>query len=133
MTLDKKISQTKYISIGENPSSEDINNIQNKLLENGFAQIPQDYIELLCKYNGISFDDGNIYGISATNSSIKDIYKQNKTTDLSPELLILGEDSFDFLVYNKEKSLYQIIDSTDMEVLEVYTDINEAILYIIKI
>ena len=47
-------------------------------------------------------------------------------------ILILGQDEFDYLTYNAEKKYYQIIDKSDLEVLEDKLSIISGINQILK-
>ena len=108
---------------------------QKELVQNRNASLPHDFLEFLHRCNGISYDGAAIFGIAPEGRIFLDLVQANKMSPLSgfPELVILGCDEFDYLAYNAERRQYQIIDKEDSEVLEEYSDIEPAILHILKI
>ena len=133
MELKDLVNQTEYMGIGNPLDNEKLLNTQKKLHVENLPAIPQDFIAFLKEFNGLSYSDGNIYGVYPATTSCKDIYKQNISRPIDSDSLILGHDIFDLLIYNNQNSLYQIVDSNDLEVLEEYTELEDAILHILKI
>lgn len=108
---------------------------QKELTQNHNAMVPDSFLELLHLYNAINYDGANIFGISPEGKVFLDLVIANKMSRFSgkPQMVILGCDEFDYIAYNAQKSLYQIIDKEDMEVLEEYSDIEQALRHILKI
>lgn len=108
---------------------------QKELAQNRNAPLPKGFLEFLHRCNGISYDGAGIFGIAPEGRIFLDIVPANQMSPFSgcPELVILGCDEFDYLAYNAECRRYQIIDKEDLEVLEEYSDIEPAILHILKI
>ena len=81
------------------PLSLDVIEAQKALLKAGFVPLPEEFIGLLKTYNGLKADDGMIFGISPKNKDF-DIIAFNKAHNISEHKIILGFDSFDFLVFD---------------------------------
>ena len=113
----------------------DVIDTQKSLIENKIIPIPNSFINFLEKFNGINYHGGEIFGIRPPKRLAGDILEVNLKQErlLKSNYLFLGVDEFDYLVYNKEKNLYQIIDKVDLEVLEEYADVVKAISYILKV
>ncbi|MDR1694193.1 MAG: hypothetical protein LBR70_03255 [Lactobacillaceae bacterium] len=117
------------------PNSADIADTQRALVENKIATIPNSFIDFLESINGINYKGGEIFGINPPSNLAGDILDINLKQErfIKSKYIILGVDDFDYLVYNQEKSLYQIIDKSDLEVLEEYPEAERAISYILKV
>ena len=108
---------------------------QKELIQNGNAAIPESFLQFLRRYNGISYDGARIFGIATEGRIFLDIVPANQMSPFSGQnnLIILGCDEFDYLANNTECQQYQIIDKEDLEVLEEHSEIEPAILHILKI
>ena len=115
-------------------SNTSIINLQQQLKHQNFGLLPLEFAKLLYIYNGLSYNDGVICGIFEENN-FQDISSLNKAIShpLHKDLIFLGYDSFDYLAYNQKHQIYQIIDKSDLEVLEEYSDLSNAIQHILKI
>lgn len=113
----------------------DIADTQRMLVDNKIIPIPNSFINFLEVYNGINYKGGEIFGIKPPSNLSGDILDINIKQErlIKSNYLILGVDDFDYLVYNQKKSLYQIIDKSDLEVLEEYSEVEKAISYILKV
>lgn len=108
---------------------------QKDLVKNKIATLPESFVELLRHYNSIAHNGARIYGIMPGKENFYDIVTENRHLNLpaKQERIILGADNFDYLAYNQNKRVYQIIDKEDLEVLEEYQQIEPALLYMLKI
>lgn len=131
--LIKTIEKKEHLLKINKASTFDIISSQKKLVKNNIPKIPKELIEFLKIYNGIGYDDGYIYGIDVDKDILPNIIDKNLKLKNQSEYIIFGENTFDYLVYNEKKSLYQIIDKSDYEVIKEYKELSRAILYIIKI
>lgn len=113
----------------------DIAPFQQYLKENNIAPVPQDYLKLLQQYNGLSYNGGWLAGIHPRHNLFIDIYNLNKQVrhPLSQNTIILGVNDFDYMAFNHKWQVYQIIDKDDLEVLEEYQQLEQALNYILKI
>lgn len=115
-------------------STEQIIRTQQDLKINNIAAIPQDFTELLHQINTIEHDGCYLFGINPR-SYYLDIFAENEMINLpnKENLLILGYDDFDYLIYNQTKECYQIIDKDSIEVLQTFSNLTKAIKYLFKI
>ena len=115
-------------------SNTSIINLQQQLKHQNFAPLPLEFTKFLHIYNGLNYNDGVICGIYEENNH-QDISSINKSIShpLHKDLIFLGYDNFDYLAYNQKHQIYQIIDKSDLEVLEEYSDLSNAIQHILKI
>lgn len=108
----------------------------NKALERfHYCGLPQAYAEFLKECNGFQGEGCCLYGIYPEQGNFNDIVNANRGSgDFSNKTrIILGENEFDYLIYDKAKEEYQIVDKNDKEVLEEYNDLEEAIIHILKL
>lgn len=131
----KKIQITPNTGLGKPVDSRKIILCQKELMKNQIAPIPNPFLELLHTYNAISYDGAEIFGISPNEKFFLDILKANQMSPFTDKtkFVVLGCDEFDYMVYNTTNSTYQIIDKEDLEVLEEYTEIEQALYHILKI
>lgn len=131
----EQIRTTPNTGLGKPVDSRKIILCQKELMKNNIAPIPNSFLELLHTYNAISYDGAEIFGIFPNEKSFFDIVKANLMSPFNNKsnIVVLGCDEFDYMVYNTQGSTYQIIDKEDLEVLEEYTDIEQALYHILKI
>lgn len=129
-----KIKELPFGSVGNSSPSLHIISMQQDLKFNNLPTMPNEFTELLHHANTINYDGAFVFGINP-NSYFLDILSENLRLELSDSenLLILGGDNFEYLAYNQKDECYQIIDKEDMEVLETYSQLSEALSYILKI
>ena len=115
-------------------SSNSIINLQQQLTGNKKGSLPEEFVNFLHIYNGINYNGGVICGIYSY-GNLQDISTINETIKhpLHKDLSFLGYDDFDYLAYNQKYKVYQIIDKSDLEVLEEYSDFSSAAQHILKI
>lgn len=113
----------------------EIADAQRILVDNKISPIPNSFLNFLEHFNGIAYNGGEIFGVRPPNNLAGDIVDINLEQEvfIKSKYIILGIDDFDYLVFNNEKSLYQIVDKTDLEVLEEYSEVERAISYILKV
>jgi len=115
-------------------SSSSIINLQQQLAINKKGSLPEDFVKFLYFYNGINYNGGVICGIY-NHGNLQDILTINEQIKhpLHKDLSFIGYDDFDYLAYNQKHKVYQIIDKSDLEVLEEYSDFSSAAQHILKI
>ena len=95
--------------------------IAQKVLHNmGLDFIPQSYVNFLKSYNGLKFDGSYLFG--ATVDDDLDIIDKNEEMSKPQQTILLGYNDFDLLCFNYALKQYQIVDRTDFQVLENYTE-----------
>lgn len=109
-------------------------NCQKQLRQNNIAPIPEAYLELLHIYNGLYLNGTWLAGIhdDRTNLDLCLLNIQAKHP-LSRDIIILGCDDFDYLAFNHKWQAYQIIDKDDLEVLEEYQQLEQALNHLLKL
>lgn len=130
-----KIQSTPNAILGKPVDTTKIILCQKELAQNNVAPIPTQFLELLHNFNGVSYDGAQVFGIFPIEKTFQDIVKVNLISPFQDKSkrIVLGRDEFDYMTYNTQTSTYQIIDKEDLEVLEEYTDIEQALYYILKI
>lgn len=127
----------KNEEVGKNDAASAVQiNIANvKLRKNGINEIPQDFADMLQKYNGLSCDGNVIFGVDTKTMFFPDLVDVNcrilKDEDTS--CIILGQDEDNFLVYDYEPKKYRIIDQENFEEKIVTDDLTYAVAWILKI
>ena len=108
---------------------------QKALSKFGIAAMPKDFVELLHHINTLSLEGRHLFGIKPEPLNFMDIVNVNvfQKHVSSADNIILGDNEFDFLIYNNLRQSYLIIDKTDNKVLEEYSDLASAIYNILKI
>ena len=95
--------------------------LQRELNDNGFAAIPDGFMQILHLSNGISCNSAVILG-TFTNDPLKDIVSQNMRFETDKDNLLLGISEMDLFVYKPQEKVYQILDRDDAAVLEEYAE-----------
>ena len=93
---------------------------QKKLKLNNLPLIPREYVDFLRKYNSLACDGRWLFGVCPRDESDLDILTENALTHVANKTanLILGYSEMDYLLWNEDKSSYQIVDKGDFEVLK---------------
>lgn len=120
---------------GRAANLEDIVDAQRTLRENKNAPIPNEFIDFLETVNGIEYNGGEIFCVNPPydfSADIVDINLGQLQFD-KKKYTVLGANEFDYMVYNLEKDNYQIIDKSDLKVLEEYESLKNTIAYILKV
>lgn len=120
---------------GPKLDSKDIIICQKELCRHGIAPVPGPYLEFLHHFNALTCDSAALFGIAPQGDFYLDILRENILID-HPEksaIIILGYDEMNYLGCNSQKSLYLIIDKSDLEVLHTYNNCDDALMYFLKI
>ncbi len=106
-----------------------------KLRKNGIPAIPQDFSQLLKKYNGLSCNGNTIFGLNTNTSFFPDLLDFNikLLKDEDSSCIILGQDDEFYLVYDEDASAYRIIDQSDFEERLRTSNLPEAVTWILKL
>lgn len=106
-----------------------------KLRKNGIPAIPQDFSQLLKKYNGLSCNGNTIFGLNTNTSFFPDLLDFNikLLKDEDSSCIILGQDDEFYLVYDEDAAAYRIIDQSDFEERLRTPNLPEAVTWILKL
>ena len=98
-------------------------------------EIPTDVIEFLHKYNGISCNDGCVWGVDGKKHTLYDILAENLVANnKSPEeILLLGENTMTYIAWNQSTKRYSMLDKSTFLELHNFASYAEAVSYILKI
>ncbi|MDR1693903.1 MAG: YrhA family protein [Lactobacillaceae bacterium] len=101
-----------------------------------FAKIPDDY-SLFIKYvNGVIGNNVKIYGVMPeVDMGFSDIVSKNEIINRSDKnkVIVIGSNSFDWLVYDWEQNEYQARDLDDGFVVERFSNIQAALVYFLSL
>ena len=129
------LNENEEVGKNDAASAVQINIANVKLRKNGINEIPQDFADMLQKYNGLSCDGNVIFGVDTKTMFFPDLFDVNcrilKDEDTS--CIILGQDEDNFLVYDYQPKKYRIIDQEDFEEKVVTDDLTYAVAWILKI
>ena len=134
-TLLNDIAQLDYAVVGTSLKSGDAEECNEVLSIANRPEIPQEVVEFLYKYNGISCGDGDFWGIDCTKHTLFDIVAENLLSH-NPDtenILLLGENTVTYVAWNKLTQKYVMLDKTSYETLHQFSNLAETISYILKI
>ena len=123
----------KNVSKGEDLESEALIVAQKVLCNMGLDLIPKSYSDFLHHYNGMKYNGAYLFG--ATVEDDMDIIDKNEQMEKPQDTILLGYNEFDLLCYDYKQKKYQIVDRSDFEVLDIYSDeqMDEALSAILNI
>ncbi|MBP3546030.1 MAG: hypothetical protein J6K16_02725 [Alphaproteobacteria bacterium] len=103
------------------------------LAEEEMAVFPDEFFTMVKYANGIRGDGINVYGIlpDAENTNFKDAVYENERLDRSDisTISVLGDNEFDYLVYDNLAKEYQMRDKLDDVVTYNFATLEQAIKY----
>lgn len=108
---------------------------QRELTLNNMPMMPVDFVELLHQYNSLSYDGSHLFGVEPRDGTDLDIVIENSLIN-NPnreEMLILGFDDMDYLVWNEKEELYQTIDKCSFQMINRYKDCETALFDFLKL
>lgn len=106
-------------AIGEKLTPQKTAAFQKRLSNNGFPQLPDQFVEFLKFFNGVRCDETVILGIDTTDE-YSDLLSINRRINERENSLILAYDEFAFLVYDASQKGYFLIDRDSGENLEEF-------------
>lgn len=129
------IENLDYAIIGSPLKETTLDDVCNTLVASNHPDIPDDMIDFLFKFNGISCNDGYIWGIDDAHHGIYDIAAENliSSNPHSEIILLLGENTLTYIAWNQKSKKYVMIDKSTFEELHRFENLAEAISYILKI
>ena len=94
--------------------------------------LPLDYVALLRYVNGAFSDRALLFGVMPESwPGLEDVVTQNEryNSDVFGEMILLGTNDFDWLVYDAAQEEYQIRERQGMTVIENFADLEQALHY----
>ena len=101
------------------------------LAEEGFAVFPDEYFSFVKYINGIRSDDGELYAILPDEDKFG--FNDAVFTNVSlnrpdkAKISVLGENSFDYLVYDHEDHEYQFRDRVNDDITYRFETFSQAV------
>jgi len=131
----RDIEELDYAVIGCPLKETALDEVCDVLIAANRPDIPDDVIDFLFNFNGISCHDGYIWGIDDAHHGIYDIAAENLiSSNPHPEIiLLLGENTLTYIAWNQKSKKYVMIDKSSFEELHRFENLAEAISYILKI
>ena len=117
-------------------SKQDITTRLLLLKTTDIALPPLEYLQFLQKINGVKSFDACIYGCyEKSNSNFIDFLDKNILLDRSDKMRIitLGENTMDYLVYNKNNEVYETRDLNTDQVTFTFKTLEDALSYFLAI
>ncbi len=138
MSFDKLINiLAENEEVGKNSPCTDMQiTVANvKLRKNNIPNIPNDFAELLKKYNGLSCDGNTIFGVATGTIFFPDLVDFNISLfeDEKTLNIVLGQDEDFYLIYDYTRKTYRIIDKSDFEERIQSNNLLDVITWILKI
>lgn len=103
------------------------------LAEEEMAVFPDEYFSLVKYSNGLKSDKGEIYAILPLddNRNFRDAVRMNEQIDREDYdmVSVLGETSYDYLVYDNSVSQYQLRDRVKDNIVFSFSSIIQAVEY----
>lgn len=102
---------------------------------NGMAVLPDEFFSWVKYVNGVKTDFAEVYAIDPQDEGgFTDAVRQNELLN-RPDMAavaVVGEDSFDYLVYDTQNRQYQMRDKGDDEILTRFSALKEALQFLLK-
>lgn len=101
------------------------------LAETGKGDLPSAYSTLLRYVNGAYGDEVSLFGVLPDGGAgLKDIVVQNEAYSLEDNnLLLIGENVSEWLVYDNAKALYCVVDKQDLSEVNSFIDFEDAVAF----
>lgn len=100
------------------------------LKNEGKCELPADYVTLLRYVNGAFSDNVYLFGVQPENwPGLDDIIEQNEqyNSDFSGDILFLGANDFDWLVYDAQTQNFQIRSRVYGDIVRIFPDFESAV------
>lgn len=107
---------------------------QNTLKRHQITLIPEKYCDVLMRMNGFKNDVLCLFGLKPLGRKVQipDIIEYNLTLNMKykKNILILGYTVFDWILYDKQKALYLLVDKNDNVVNSFFNDVTDMLAYL---
>lgn len=107
-----------------------------KLKQLNLPKLPDEYVELLKKSNGLTHDDIRVFGVDIKdNNWFDDIFSYNTQTAKLQSLkwIILGRDNEMFLIYDEIRNMYHVVDQDDFSIDVSSNSLVEILVYFLHL
>ena len=126
------VKNNPYHLIGNSTTKDDIANRLILLQALEYAPPPLEYLQFLIQVNGIHSFDANLYGCYDFSDDIfTDFLDKNLLLDRTDKrgIMLLGENTMDYLVYNNKDKSYETRDKQTDEITFTFDNLKDALSY----
>ncbi len=121
------------VQTGRPVKTADLAALRRSLVRMDMPPLPPEYVDFLKHFNGVSCNQGFVFGICPCGDFFLDILRENLLClSRQAEQLLLGYNEFDLLFWNARDQTYQLVDKADGQVIQLYSDFDTAISDILK-
>ena len=130
--LVEAIENSDYIETGESLSAAKAGVYSKGMVEDGFAALPNEFVEFCEHFNGLWAEGVQIYAIDPEDGLLEDLLTKNDDWDqaTSQQQLVLGESDLDYLVYDGDEKIYFVLDKDYGKVGRKFEELPQAIAYL---
>ena len=125
------LEENKHILCGNPVDPLYLADCKQYLAETERGDLPSAYSMLLRYVNGAYGDEVSLFGVLPDEGAgLKDIVAQNEVHHLeNGDLLLLGENVSEWLVYDKAEAVYCVLDKQDLSEVNSFVDFEDAIAF----
>lgn len=129
------IKNNRDIRYGEGISPRELFIYNHKLAEGGYAQLREDFGDILKQFNGIIYDGAEIFAVKPKDVVFSDIVAKNAELEWNADVqaLVIGEDESCYLLFDDDEDCFKIIDKEDETEWGCYEDAEKAAAAFLKI
>ena len=123
------IENSDYIETGAPQNAAKARIYGKGMVEAGFADLPEEYIKFCSHFNGVWTDGTQVYAIDPEEGFLEDVLAKNDDWiyATSQQQLVLGENDFDFLVYDAEEEVYFMLDKDYGKLGRRFEELEQAV------
>ena len=132
----EKIKQTPLFSINKACPPQDIADHLILLQTLEFSPPPLEYLKFIQEINGVRTFNACIYGCyKKSDTNLIDFLDKNLLLDREDKkyIITLGENTMDYLVYNKNENQYETRDLSSDQVTYTFETLKDALSYFLDI
>ena len=128
----RQLMQDEDVWCGEAVNTRYLGDFKKDLGAEEGCGLPPDYVALLRYVNGAFSDRALLFGVMPESwPGLEDVVTQNEryNSDVFGEMILLGTNDFDWLVYDAAQEEYQIRERQGTTVIENFADLEQALHY----
>lgn len=137
MKTDNFLEKIASAEIGKNDAANpsDIAMARVELKKSGLPNLPEEYSQVLLKFNGLSNEGAVLLGVEKGNNFFPSVvtYNQDFFKGAKTDFLILGYDNFYYLIFDEKDNKYKIVDQDDFEEITSSAEISDCLAYLMHI
>ena len=129
------IKNNPTIHYGKPVNSLYLQDCQEYLAEQKRGGLPSEFTFFLRYINGVFSDTAVLYGVTPENiAGMKDLVLQTELVfPHQKDMLLLGESTLEWFVYNQGKKIYQVYDRQEMQPVESFDSLEGMLDYCLQV